>query len=65
MTVVQRYSSHELVCPPLPRCWLRQHQTCNAVFFKIGRHVLVRETKFIPSGREIFAFYPLLDKYML
>ena len=38
---------------------------CNAVFVNIGRHVFVRATKFIPAGREIFVFYPLLDEYML
>ena len=43
----------------------KQISACNAVFVNIGRHVFVRATKFIPAGREIFVFYPLLDEYML
>ncbi len=37
---------------------------CNATFEFVGRDVFVVCKKFIPPRREIFVYYPLLDKYL-
>lgn len=37
---------------------------CNAAFEFVGRDVFVVCTEYIPARREVFVYYPLLEKYI-